>query len=319
MPEKGFWAPEASSILIDVNSVFRNSFSAGNRATSFIPISAAVGGALGLFVGINIGRRGIGNIIQAAQCGDAQGLAEALLFTGTGLSYTTVSAGMAFSSKTVAAPLGISGSATATLGNMANWTGLALYGLILANSLLSYHHIASFRGKLVDILDRKGVSTQEKAREGLLFLQQQISLTERDLEQLNGKSLKEYEKRRQEKWDRFVRRVGASCAQQVALRSAKLLERIQTGDQKAIQEAISLLEAVDKASHQQLISQIVLFVIAVLGIAASVVSITLSSAVASSALFAVGAVLWLLVDSSHVSNLFSDLTYARSSTMFKAL
>lgn len=297
------------SIGIDINSVFRNAFSASGKAAGFIPISAAAGGSSALYVGISGAIRGLNKSVQAAQCGDKQGLADGVLLTASSLTYVGVGSGMLFGSEAVATPLHISQSTTGAFGALADWSGLAMYGFIMIDSINSYNHIRTFRNDLNDILERKGVSAQKKAEEGLLFLQQQIGLTESDLRALQGKPLKEHEKRLQEKWDRFVRRVGANCSQKVALHSAKLLTGVRRGNLDEIHQAIKLLEMADKGSHQQMISQLIFFLISVLGIIASVLSITEIASISSSILFAVSGALWLLVDSPHISNIFTYVTF----------
>jgi hypothetical protein len=206
--------------------------------------------------------------------------------------------------------VGLLGSVSkVAFGTTMSWCSLGEYAMLSASALYSLQYLPTFRKRFHKIIDRQDISLQKKAELSILFLQQQIVLTEANQQKIDLKC-RSPEKRNGvmhrkllKKWDRFVRRVGADCAHKVATESQKMLEDVRNGK---LDEVLELWSMVNQNISSRLTTQLLILTLSLLAVALSLVGIiagaSLSATVvfAMSALGALSAVLWLLVDSSHV-------------------
>jgi hypothetical protein len=321
--EPGSGLGEAKGIGLDVNSVFRNSFSAAGIFGAFVAFSGLVSGILNTWTGGETAVREKENYEKASAIGDEEGKTKAGLRGVGGGVHGMLGLGIlgAFLPHAYDALPGVSAtpaffSAGQYFGFVADGLSIALSFLLVASAIYEWRFVGEFRHELGRILERD-ISQQKKAIEGLEFLQQQLSLTAKDWGDLSDRGLAQnseaIKNKYREKYERFVRRVGVEVAQRVFNESASLLAQVKEGDLDALQKAKELIELADQESFKKRVSCITIIVIATLMTVASIISIismaTPFGIPVASILFAVNACLWLTVDSSWLHNKVGGAAY----------
>lgn len=279
------------------NSFIGNTYEMFERNSPILNVSSVLGKGLGVVDSTHALYTHAHSLWSAQKCDDREGITKAALL---GTAEATELMGAASS---------------AVLGTAGSWFALGTGALVMASALHSLHVLPTFRNNLHHILERKDISLQKRAELGILFLQQQIALTESDIRdiQLKFSSQEEREaakiQKLEEKWDRFIRRVGAECVQKVAVDSNQLLEKVRNGDTK---EALELLQLACHQSSVKIRMQAILLCVALLAIIASSIALIAGSFVGSTVLFALSAIgafsaaLKLLLNSSYIQHFGYD-------------
>lgn len=300
-PELFGLGAEAAEVTSDVNGFLRNSLSIAGKGATFIQNSKILDTGLGVIASLHKVRTHSANGYRAKKCNDIEGIVQAGLLGGAGAT------GL------------ISSSSRIAFGTASSCFGLGACGMVLASAIHSLDYLPTFRANLRSILDKKEIPLHKKAEQGIIFLQQQIALTEADLQEIALKYPTQTQrdsaktKKLQEKWDRFVRRVGENCAQQVALHSAQLLEEARAGIPT---NALELLKLANSESAMRMTLKAFLLCVALLGTITSLLSIIATApllaslALVISAIGALAAILALFVDSSHIQDKYKSFVYA---------
>jgi hypothetical protein len=322
-PEPGSGLGEVRGVGLDVNSAFRNSFSAVGIFGTFVAFSGIVSGILNTWTGGEIALREKGKYEKASAIGDEEGKTKAGLSGVGGGVHGMMGIGILGAFLPFAYDIlpGVSASpnffeAGQYFGFIADGLSIGLSVLMAASAIYEFRFVGEFRSELGRILERD-ISQQKKATEGLEFLQQQLSLTAKDWGDLLDRGVAQdpqaIKNKCQEKYERFVRRVGAEVAQRVFKESAGLLDGVKEGDLDALKKAKELIELADQESFKKRVSNITILVIATLMTAASIVSIismaTPFGVPVASILFAVNACFWLTIDSKWLHNQIGGAVY----------
>ncbi len=254
------------SCVVDGNSMTANTL----RCVPLVGLSAAAsavstlaGGILGIPIGLSGLRLDCKKGGAALRYGDGEGVAHHALSGTTNFSYAALSG-----VSVAAGGMALGGvSAPTAMGSALGGLGFALYGAL---AICGVHGLVRSRAFGREFSQIKG--DEEKLR----WLKAQVSLSE---EELKGK---DPEKVLQKKWSIFERRTSPECARRVRNFSGK-----------------ELIREVEKANFMTQVKYGLFILISIVGIAAfAALMIVLSPF--SPALFAVGAVLWLTVDSSRL-------------------
>ncbi|MBX7065714.1 MAG: hypothetical protein K1X28_00645 [Parachlamydiales bacterium] len=291
-------AREAASLTIDANSMVRNSVAAAQSSnvipvatgSAFIAGSSVVGGVLGLPVGFSIMRDTAIRSKAAYDCGDTAGAVHQTVWGLGGAGYTGLSGLLAADGIASLQGAAISSSLI---------PGIATSGFLMAAGILGYSGYGlketfQFKNGLKDAQDKGG------ERAAVDFLNRQISLT---YGEIAGKDDDELAKALQKKWNALERRVGADCACKIREELPGLLREFDP------EKAKGLILEVEKSNFKQRVKHITLFVIGLITIAAFL-GILLTAGPLSPLLFAIGAVLWLAVDSSSLHNYIGEKCWA---------
>ncbi|MBX7065810.1 MAG: hypothetical protein K1X28_01135 [Parachlamydiales bacterium] len=266
---------ESGTLFVDANSAARNSTSAAAAcrtlpaaAATFVAASSAVGGVIGVPVGLSIVRDGLKSAKAAADVSDWEGTACKTAWAGIGAGYAGLSSLLATSGIMTLANRTVPTSIGTAFGGL----GVGFYGMLLGYGAYGLWQTSKFRRELKRALE------EGRAEE---WIKEQVTLneTEQKLPEEEQKTLL------QKKWNQFELRTSSSCGKLVR-------DSILEG------RAIDVLE-VEKASYKETIKHIFFIVLALLGIAASLCVLFLTGPV-SPILFAVSAVLWVGVDSSGI-------------------
>jgi hypothetical protein len=282
---------ETTSLLIDTNSVMRNTASAVKSvsplpiaAGCFISSSSVIGGVLGVPIGLCVARDGFVKGKAALSCGDAEGVATNALWGTVGAAYAGISGLLAADGI-----LSLQGSALpASLTPLFGGLGLAMNGGLLAYGAYGLKQTSQFNKEMKAVLEREG------ERGVLNWLNGQVTLTRGEVADIR-RTAKDPEKEianlLQKKWNAFEFRTSAAVANLVREKLPGLLEKFD------LVKAIALIEAVEKANFMGRVKHINFLVIAVISIVAFICLLVVSGP-ASPILFAIGAAAWLAVDSS---------------------
>jgi len=188
-------------------------------------------------------------------------------------------------------------AAAAASGLAITGAGLAMYGLIGLSSGYGLAAASSFRSDLSGIL--QDGKNPRRLSAALLWLASQVR---------EGKTDAEF----QTKWDRFAFRTSEAAGRLVREQvTPELLKRIDAGDLQAIEQGKQIAQEVKRANAKQLLKQAILIAIAAIGIAAFVCGLVLSGPF-SPILFAVGALLWIAIDSSKAQEKLGDRLFGKS-------
>jgi hypothetical protein len=304
---------EARAIGVDVNSMFRNSFSAAKICAPFIALSGLAAGGVGLWTGAEIAIKENENYSRASSLGDEEGKTQAMLGAAGGVLYEMASCGQlgAFFPSALDLLPGSSTSTAATnistgYGYLANGSTILMSFALAASAIHEWQYVSEFREGLHRILERDA-SSEKKAIETLEFFQQQIGLTAKDWGDLADKGLDQnreaIHQKLMEKHDRFVRRVGADVATRVAKESIGLLAALKEGDPEALKNTKDLIELADRESFKKRVKEITFLIISILMISAVIISSIYVDSSTPSILFAINAACWLSIDSSWANEL----------------
>jgi hypothetical protein len=294
-------AREAGGCFIDGNSALRNGTSATAAltplpfaATVFVAASAAAGGIVGVPIGLAVALDGAKKVKAAAQCGDLEGVVHNGLWTNVGATYAGLSSILATEGVMI-----LQGAAPpAALAPAFVGLGLALYGGLLAYGTHGLWKCSQFHSQLKTALKEGGNLG------ALRWLSAQVTLTDEEKKRPDAAKIL------QRKWSRLDLRIGAASSALVREKLSKLMEQFNPV------LARELILAVEKAVFKEKVKHIILIAISILGILASVFVVVLTGP-ASPLLFAVGALIWLAVDSSRLHNYIGETSWSWYSKMSK--
>ena len=323
--------PEKIAICNDSLSFVRNTFSAAIsdpntpvilfggslKAADAVGRMALGGSVLSMASGGFIMRDSYREGKKAHAHGDAEGgaLAGANGYIGANLSFLGA-ATMTYNVAAMTGSTGASAAAAAAGVSAITGSGFALYGAIGIVGAAGAAIAGRFRAKMNEMLERQGLSEAERLHEMLTWMRQNATLSEYEEMEILAKAEAEgkdgeaeLKRELQRKWDQFDRRAGGSCCKAIREKATpEFLEKLKKGDPVALEEARLLVNAVSKANFKLLVKNVILVVIAILGILAFIGSLVMSGPLAP-VLFAISAVLWLLVDSKRVNEKSSELLW----------
>lgn len=279
---------DSCSLVIDANSAARNSLSVAMTrvalpaiAGTLVAASAALGGVLGVPVGFSHAADGLKKVNASANAGDWEGVATGTAWSSIGASYAGLSSLLATDGIMTLAHQSVPQALTPAFG----YLGTAFYSVLLGYGAYGALQTTSFRNQL------KQKILEEKAAE---WVKTQVTLTGED----NNLSAEEKEKVLQKKWNQFEFRAGKSAG--------KLLrEHIQDLDDP--KKAKELFLKIEEGSFKESVKHWLFVMLGLLGIIASVAVFTLApTSLISPLFFAIGAVLWIGVDSPSVHIYLGD-------------
>lgn len=259
----------ANTMAVAEQTILRAS-PAAHVIGEILPILGGVRSVFWLFIGLRLIKKSLEQLVRAHSHKDGEGGALASLNAVSGAGLTVLGLDMAIG--TLSLPIAV--TATAALALAATIGGYVMY---VATLLYSIHGLVTngiFQYRLNQL------SHSENAlQESFAWLKDQV-MNEEDTDSMQGK------------WDRLERRIGPQCSQmlQQMLMEDPTLAHLEEHSVAAEK----LLAEIKLANRRQLVTHTIFFVIGVLGIAAMAVG---GPAVAA-ALFVIGAILWILVDSS---------------------
>jgi hypothetical protein len=282
-----------SAVAIDIVSATRNTLNASSAAATAevagkmakgVGVLAIVGGAMGVYSGGALVKIGAKRTYTAIKRGDVEGAALGVGFGLMGASYGTVSGAMVVSSAATFAKAGaVAASSTLVLAG----AGFAMYGVIGVYSAYELGVTLKFKSKLNDRL-----KLEYGSHKALRWMRDQV----------RGGNEAELQK----KWDVFARRTSpAACRLVRETVTPELLRKVRLGDKEALKKADFIIKEVAKATNKQIIKNCVLLAIVVIGILAFVGMMVLAGP-AVPALFALGALLWLYIDSPEIQEALSN-------------
>lgn len=275
---------ESASLIVDSNSLVRNSIntakslsSVSSAVNSFVCGSAFIGGALGVPIGLSIVRDGYLKGKSAYQYGDSEGAFYSGALALCGAGYAGVSSLLATEGVMGLARTSVPVAFTPAIGGL----GIAMSGAILGYSAYGLKETVQFK---------KGL---ERAKEGggeraaIEFINRQVCLTHGEI---LGKSDQEIAKSLQKKWNGLERRVGADCAKMIRETAPDLMKNFD------LEKAKSLITQVEKANFKERVKHVMLLVVGFIS-ALAFAGLLLTTGPFTPLLFAVGALLWIGIDS----------------------
>jgi hypothetical protein len=331
-------AGESTAVSTNVNSVGRNLSIATGAFAAGVAFSGVLGGISSIAIAQSIINTNNTKLHNAELCYDKEGIIDATLGRGVGRTFGVVGASMVTGfapgvlnlmphniasmcsqillpvTTAIESSTGI--NVAAAMGIAGNVAIIGMAGYMFAQNAYSWYHLSKFRDELHGILDNKTLDTQEKAVQGLSFLEQQITLTEGEYIDLKGtyaddpnELKKMIENKVKEKYARLVRRVGSDCAKKIVSQVALLKAAIASGDADAVIKAIDLLEEVDQASYKTRVKQAIGLLLSFLYCTVGILSFTTPLGPLVPVLFALGAAIFILIDSSEAH---TGITYIAS-------
>ncbi len=277
-----------------------------NLTTLATPMINGIGGLLGMGYGGYLTKQGIDETVQAAKCGDKQGLISGSVNTGVGITFVGMSTALCANGIVSTLPIlelcsiNTSESLIKIFTTAMNWLGLALYTLYIGGSLSALPELSKFRHSFNEMLHTQRMSTKTKALEGLRFIESQISLTEQEKAELSQMPPECVRKKLEHKWDKLVRCVGLECAKKIEQELPALFKEVSEGK---LHNAEKLLAAVSKGNFKQTVTQIAMLAAGIIGVIGSVLALAAVGGYASFALFAVSSVLYWL------NGMIGDIAY----------
>jgi hypothetical protein len=239
--------------------------------------AAVVGGVLALPIGASLYVRSYKGLKVALACKDQEGILKNLNLGFIATGYTG-----ALTSLAVEGGLSLAGVAVPTALSLAiGGLGLSMYGAILLHAGVGLKRVVDFSSEL-----KKKMGEGEKST--IEWLGEQI------LPQ-KGETAQETQK----KWSALERRTDGETCRLLQEELPKLLKEFD------LEKAKNVIEQVEKANFKQKIRYALLICIGIIGIAGFIVAFALSGPI-SSALIAIGALAWLMADSSRVYNFIGE-------------
>lgn len=247
--------------------------------------SVLVGGVLGVIIGPALVFEAVRDSGKAWERKDLkEGISQAEK-AGVGASYGVIGAGMVVGQSAAYASLPATGAVAAAGTTMFTVGAFAMYSIVL---------ISAIRKIGMNIAFRKELDAQADLSTQVNWLKDQVGSNEL------GASAEE-----QNKWHAFVAIVGEKCASFVKDNANKKL----TDNEKA-----HIVKEVRRASNKQFFMQGIRVAIAILGFAAVILGILLTGPFAPivvAILFALGAMLWLVMDSSVVNERVGNFAFGK--------
>lgn len=292
-------AMEGNGVAIDGLSLGRNSangFAAiagtAEKVAGAVGGLAIAGGAMGTLSGLN-GMRNAGvRLAKDYQTGNWEGGAVNSLSMASSGGYATLSSSMVVTNAATFA--GAAGTAAAA-GSVITVAGIAMYGLLGIAAGYGIGANVSFRRDLNRIAGQDG----EQLADAMGWLAAQV----------RGDTI---QSKLEKKWDRFAFRSSeAACRLVRDHATPEFFRRLEMKDPEAIKTAQSILREVQRENSKQILKHSIMMAIAILGIAAFIAGLVFSGPFAP-LLFAFGAILWILVDSSQVHVALGDKLFGKS-------
>lgn len=281
-------ARDSGSLFVDVNSAARNGVSAAMTrialpavAGTLVAASAAAGGVLGIPIGLSHAADGFKKLKASYSVGDWEGVAAGTAWSLVGSTYAGLSSLLATDGIMTLANQSVPQALTPAFG----YLGIAFYSVLLGYGAYGVLQTTSFRKEL-----KEQIANGTAAH----WLKSQLTLAGEE----NNLPEEEKEKLLQKKWNEFEFRAGKS--------SGKLLrEKIQDLDDPTKVEELFL--KVEEGSFKESVKHWLFVLLALLGIVASVAVFTLApTSLISPLFFAVGAVVWIGVDSPRLHIYLGD-------------
>lgn len=315
---------EGNACAIDGGSFFRNFLSASAELPTVPGETAAkiangvagmsiAGGAMAFVQGGLIARKSYKVAKQAYEHGDTEGVQQAVLMGTSGLSYSTVGAGMVVNGAATLAgksALAAGGAVAITVG------GIAMDGLLVVYAAYGWKVTRAFRMELKEILnENREPSEAERMREALAWIHDQVSLNDWEIMEIRQTAKdpeKEILKRQQKKWDQFERRVGTEACAAVRHhlpRFEALQEGLAAGDAEALSSAKEIVQEVEKGNYKERVKYKLFFLVAIIGLIGFTLAIVFPPL--APVAFAIGAVIWLTVDSSKIHGYVTEKCWQR--------
>jgi hypothetical protein len=298
---------EKVSLTSDMNSLMRNSLAVADKgahlnaltglgkATSkvisvahVISFSSAAGGLMNMFTGLMIARGGKKQLERAWKVGDTEGKVLGATNVAMGTSLVGLGGGTA-TLDLVALSHAVTSASKAVVHFVAPIivpAAFVFYGFLWLTCFYELAQNYRFHRKL---------DADKKLLQTIRGFQVQLSSDE--------------SKGFQKKWDLFARRTSVQACQlgrktltpQFLRKLEQAIAKQANGsatidDEVLIREAKSLVAKVKAANNRQMFKQAFVLFIAVLGILALVGSLVMSGGIAAPVLFAISALLWVVVD-----------------------
>jgi|GEM_PF-1739563 len=292
-------AMEGNGVTVDLLSLGRNSTSgiatiagSAGKVAGAVGGVAIAGGVMGVAGGLNAMRNAGIRLSKDYETGNWEGGAVNSLSLFSGAGYGTVSGSMVVANAATFA--GAAGTAAAA-GSAITVAGLAMYGLIGIAAGYGIGANLAFRSRI----DRFGAEDGKQLAQTVLWLAGQVRA--------------EDPSKLEKKWNRFAYRSSESACRFVREKATpELIARLEQNEPSAIAEAKEIIREVKRENAKQLIKHTVMKLIALVGIAAFVCGIIYATGPFAPLLFALGAILWLLVDSSKVHEALGNLVCGAS-------
>lgn len=315
---------EGNACAIDTGSFTRNFISAAAELP-FVPADAAAkmasgvagmsiaGGAMAFVQGGLIARKSYKTAKLAYEHGDAEGMGQAALMGASGLSYSTVGAGMVING---AATLAGKTALAAAGGTAIIVAGIAMNGLLAVYAAYGWKATRQFRMELKEILDKtREPNESERMREALAWIHGQVSLSDWEIMEIRQTAEdpeKEILKRQQKKWDQFERRVGVEACTAVRRqlpRFEALQEGLAAGDAEALAQSKEIVLEVEKGNYKERVKYKLFFLVAVIGLIGFALAIAFPPL--APVAFLIGALVWLTIDSSKIHGYVAEKCWQR--------
>ncbi len=298
---------EYFSVAADSLSVGRNSLNAisnifdvaktclhaAKNTMKVVSAGVLAGGVLGVIIGPALVFEAVRDSRKAWERNDLkEGISQAEK-AGVGASYSVVGGGMIVGQSAAYASLPATGAVAAAGTTMFTVGAFAMYAIVL---------ISAIRKIGMNIAFRKELDAQDGASAQVAWLSQQVGSNE------SGASAED-----QNKWNAFVAIVGEKCASFVKDSANKKLTESQNAH---------IVKEVRRASNKHFFMQGIRVAIAILGFAAVILGILLTGPFAPivvAILFALGAMLWLVMDSSVVNERVGNLAFGKGEFTLPAL
>jgi hypothetical protein len=273
----------ATAVASDANSLFRNIFTAAKISPNAMGLtgsaaqiasgSTAVAGGMGLFIATVMVYNGIENLRKAAKEGDKLAMAAESFYIASGATFGGLSgvfgAGGIMSLQGIAVP--------AAMGAATTGLGLAMYGSIAVSSTIGLVACQRFSDKLNGFFKSGKMKGIDQAFEHIYNY-----ITDKGKE------------------NSFKFRTSESCFEDLT----KIVEG-RSIEKFSLEEKITVINKVVEANYKKKVMHVLLILVSLLGIATFIASMLLAGPV-SPILFAVGAALWLVIDSSTIQSAVAD-------------
>lgn len=275
-----------SAISNIFSNVVKTCSQAANNMMKVVNAGVLAGGVLGVIIGPALVFEAARDFKKAWDRNDLkEGVSQAEK-AGVGASYGVIGSGMVVGQSAAYASLPATGAVAAAGTTMFTVGAFAMYAFVL---------ISAIRKIGMNIAFRKELDKQDDVSARVAWLNSQVGSNE------EGASAEE-----KNKWHAFVAIVGEKCAKFVKENSSKA---DLTDGQKA-----HIVKEVLRASNKQFLMQGIRVAIAILGFAAVILGILLTGPFAPivvAILFALGAILWLIMDSSVVNEKVGNLAFGK--------
>jgi hypothetical protein len=308
---------EIFAVGCDGVTVLRNSAGALAVRAGTSPATAAKLAAVVTGLGISGGfliagcagfmiRNGIRSIGSAYQRGDVWEGACSVgnVVLGTNLFLV----GSAMTSLKIASLVNPTGSVAVHATTLFLGAGFAFYAIMGVAGAVGAAINGRFRSTFNGIVGRQEGSETEKLCEALKWLREQVSISEFEGMEISAKAKRDekdpeavLQRTLENKWKAFACRTSEKVAALISERvTPEMLKKLEEGDAGALQDARQIISEVSRENFNRIVANVMWIAIAVLGIL-GMVAMVVSSGPLSWALFALGGVCWLMLDSTFLN------------------